>query len=392
MRCGSCKACCPTLDEDPLEGMGARGRITLLRSLLEGGIDPSKLLNERIFSCILCGACSGTCPLGVDITESIYRGRELLYKTDKRRRYLRSMVKFSSKWPDLTFKIARMGRHMVLPILAKRGIIPCTPQMPEVPLRRTDQVFRVPKKRGRVAIFTGCSVNYIFPHLGESLIYVLQKLRYEVVLPKGEVCCGTPLRSLGLEEEAEELAKKNLRVFDRLKVEAILSLCPTCTHTIKNEYPKMIGDGLERASDISVFFRDRLDAVENIGKTAVYHDPCHLHYGLGITEAPREMIRKAGLHLREAEDQGCCGFGGLFCFSFREMSDRILEKRTGKIVGTEADAVVTSCPGCILQLGRTITDRPVLHLIELIEEAYCYRTAEKAEKTARDPDREPTLF
>lgn len=301
-------------------------------------------------------------------------------------------MRFSSKWPDLTFKIARMGQHMLLPILAKRGIIPCTPELPEVPLRRTDQVFRVSRKRGRVAIFTGCSINYIFPHLGESLINVLQKLRYEVVLPKGEVCCGTPLRSLGLEQEAEELAKKNLRVFDRLKVEAILSLCPTCTHTIKNEYPKMIGDGLERASDISVFFRNKFDAAESIGTTAVYHDPCHLHYSLGITREPRDIIRKAGIHLREAEDQGCCGFGGLFCFSFRRMSDSILEKRAGKIISTEADAVVTSCPTCILQLSRNITDRPVLHLIELIEEAYCYRTAEKAEKNAEDPAREPTLF
>jgi glycolate oxidase iron-sulfur subunit len=392
VHCGGCKALCPTFDEDLMEGMGARGRITLLRKLEEGGIVSSRLLNERIFSCILCGACGGTCPLGVDITESIYRGRALLHDTDRRRGWLRRVAKFSTRWPDLAFRMARAGSRVVFPILAKRGIIPCAPELPEVPLRKSDQVFRVGKKRGRVAIFTGCSVNYVFPYLGESLIRVLQKLRYEVVLPKGEVCCGTPLRSLGLEEEAEELAKKNLRAFDRLKVEAILSLCPTCTYAIRDEYPKMIGDGLERATDISVFFRDKFDAIRSIGKTVAYHDPCHLRYGLGITEEPREIIKKSGIHVREPEDQGCCGFGGLFCFSFRAMSDSILEKRSAKIVATEADAVVTSCPGCMLQLGRSISDRPVLHLVELLEEAYCDRAEEKAEKSVKQPEKEPTLF
>ncbi len=77
---------------------------------------------------------------------------------------------------------------------------------------------------------------------------------YEVVLPKGEVCCGSPLRALGLEEEAIALAKKNYQIFSKLKVEAILSLCPTCSLTLKSEYPKLIGHGLEKAMDISVFF------------------------------------------------------------------------------------------------------------------------------------------
>ena len=391
VHCGGCKAICPTFDDDPNEGMGARGRIALLRKLLDGQLNPSKLLNERIFSCILCGACSGTCPLGVDVTEAICRGRALLQKTDRERRHLRSAVKFSTRWPDLTFRLAQMSQHLLLPMLARRGFIPFSPELPEAPLRKMDQVFKVPRKRGRVAIFTGCSINYVFPHLGESLVNVLQKLRYEVVLPKGEVCCGAPLRSLGLEEEAEALAKRNIRVFNRLKVEAILSLCPTCTHTVKNEYPKMIGDGLERATDISIFFRDKLDAADRIGKTAVYHDPCHLSYGLGVKKEPREIIQKAGIELREAEDQGCCGFGGLFCFSFRDMSDRILGNRAQKLTGTGADTVVTSCPGCLLQLSRKVTDRPVLHLIELIEEAYCYR-CEKSEKKEKDGQKEPTLF
>ena len=380
VRCGSCKAFCPTYDQDALEAMSARGRLILLRGLAAGQIKPSPLLNERIFSCILCGACKESCPLSVDITEAIYNGRALLNKTDKKRKLLRSLVRFSARWPEFSFKMLQMSRHILLPVLARKGIIPFAPELPEATFKNPDQVYKVPKKKGRVAIFTGCSINFLFPHLGESLINVLKKIGYEVVIPKGEVCCGAPLRSLGLEEEAVELAKKNLRAFNKLKVEAILSLCPTCVLTVKNEYKKIIGDSLEKAVDISVFLNDKLDVADPINKTSFYHDPCHLYYGLGVKKEPREIIKKAGVELVDSEDSECCGFGGLFCFSNRDISNNLLMKQTKNFINSKADTVITSCPGCMLQLSRTINDRPVLHIIELIEEAYCYRQSNKKVK------------
>jgi glycolate dehydrogenase iron-sulfur subunit len=379
VRCGSCKAVCPTHDQEPVEPMGARGRIMLLRALMSGEAGPSHLLNERIFSCILCGACTSACPLGVDVSGAMYRGRQLLARTDRERKHLRSAAKFALRRPELTFRLLQMSRRFLLRPLVRRGSIPFLPDLPPSPLEREEQVFKVPGKKGRVAVFTGCSVNYIFPSLAESLIQVLQRFGYEVVLPKGEVCCGAPLRALGLGEEAARLAKKNLGVFSRLNVEAVLSLCPTCTDTLRNGYRKLIGAGLENAADISVFFRDRLMLMESIGKTSVYHDPCHLRYGLGIRREPRDIIRRAGIGLIETGDTGCCGFGGSFCFSHKDLSLGLLGKRTGEIIRSGADAVVTSCPGCILQLSRTIKDRPVLHLIELIEEAYCLRSPENEE-------------
>jgi Fe-S oxidoreductase len=96
-----------------------------------------------------------------------------------------------------------------------------------------------------------------------------------------------------------------------------------------------------------------------------------------VKKEPREIIKKAGVDLVDLEEAGCCGFGGLFCLSSREISNNLLSERTKKIMDSKADTVITSCPGCMLQLSRTITDRPVIHLIELIEEAYCYRTAVK---------------
>ncbi|MEJ2696897.1 MAG: (Fe-S)-binding protein [Candidatus Sulfobium sp.] len=378
VRCGSCKAVCPTHNQEPLEPMGARGRIMLLRALISGQAVPSPLMNERIFNCILCGACSSACPLGMDVGEAIYRGRELLCSTDKGRNRLRSAAKLALRRPGLTFRLLRTGRPFLLK-LVKRGTVPFLPDLPRHPLGREQQVFKVSRKKGRVAVFTGCSVNYLFPALAESLIHVLHRFGYEVVLPKGEVCCGAPLRALGLGKEAAGLARKNLGVFSRLNVEAVLSLCPTCTDTLKNGYRKLIGTGLDNAADISVFFRDKLTPMKSIGKTSVYHDPCHLRYGLGIRKEPRDIIRKAGIGLAETDSSGCCGFGGPFCFSARALSGKLLEKRTAEITRAGADAVVTSCPGCILQLTRTIGDRPVLHLVELIEEAYCLRAPENEE-------------
>ena len=354
--------------------MGARGRLALVKGLSEGNLQPSSLLNDRLFSCILCEACAGICPLGIDIPEAICRGRHMLRKSDRKRALLRYLLKFTTSRPDLSFKLLSIGRDFLMPLLLRMKMIPFRPELPDQPFHVIEQVHKVQKKKGRVAVFTGCSVNFSQPHLGESLLNVLQSIGYEVVLPKDEVCCGAPLRALGMDEEAAELAKQNHRVFSRLRVEAVLSLCPTCTLSLKHGYASLIGKGIERAMDISVFLRDKLDMKGTIGKSVTYHDPCHLKYGLATWKEPREIITRAGLDLREPEESGCCGFGGTFSITCREMSRDLRDRQADRLCAAGGGTVVTSCPGCMLHLGEAIADRPVIHLIELIEEAYCLRT------------------
>jgi glycolate oxidase iron-sulfur subunit len=354
--------------------MGARGRLVLLWGLSEGLLKPSQLLIDRVFSCILCGACSESCPLGVDIREVIYQGRSLLCRLDKQRKSLRFLIKFFAKTPMLSFRILRTAQYL-FPSLIVKKVSASLPEIPESPLKNKRQVYTVPKKKGRVALFTGCAVNFLYPHLGESLIHVLRRLNYEVILPAGEVCCGAPFRSLGIEEEAVRMARKNLAIFSRLNVEAILGLCPTCIYSLKVEYPKLIGEGLDRAMDISSFLIDKLDSFHSslapsYSATAVYHDPCHLSYGLGVKKEPREIIKKIGIELAELKERRCCGFGGLFSFSYREISENLLEKHTRNIERTKAETIITSCPGCVMHLRRKITNVPVLHLIEVLEEAF----------------------
>jgi len=374
VRCGSCKAFCPTYDEDETEGMSARGRLALLWGLSTGQLNPSKLLNKRIFSCTLCSKCMTLCPLNVNVREVIYHGRSLLKKTDHKRRALRYMTQFMLKRPKVSFRILSTAQHFAFPYLSRAGFIPRNAQLPNHTLKDNLKVFSLSRKKGRVAVFAGCTVNFLYPSLGEALIQVLHKLRYEVILLAGDLCCGAPLRSLGLQELSVELAKRNVELFGKLNVEAVLSLCPTCTLTLKQEYAEMTGQAIDNAMDITSFFARELKSADlpslsSSTAKALYHDPCHLKYGLGITQEPRKVLKTLGIDLIDTRESKCCGFAGVFSFSFRELSQSMLLACVDTYAETDAGMIVTSCPGCIFQLSKTVQDKPVVHIIELIEEA-----------------------
>lgn len=378
VQCGSCKAYCPTYSEELTEAMSARGRIALLRGLQDGRLAQTPALNERIFSCILCGACEKLCPPKVDITGAIYKGRGLLRSLDRKRRYLRMLMRLYFKKPALSFRIARILYSMLSPYLVKTGKIPFNISLPAAMLSEGRQVYMpAGKKKGRVAIFVGCAVNTLLPHLGHSLIDVLLHLGYEVVLPRGEVCCGEPLRGLGLEEEAVRLAEKNHEIFSKLNTDAILSLCPTCIVSLKLHYPKLLGRSLDNVMDISTFLSDKLEAgpepYRSNFTTVTYHDPCHLKYSLGIREEPRKLIKLAGVELLEAAEEGCCGFGGVFSVQYKDISGKLLKNRVEAYTGTGADAIITSCPGCMLQIDSGLKGGQTYHLIELIADALLNR-------------------
>lgn len=379
VRCGSCKALCPTYNDDLTEAMSARGRLALLWGLSSGRLAATPVLNDRIFSCTLCSMCSVLCPSMIDIQEVLYHGRSILKKTDKKRRLLRFLACFITKRPKLCFRILAMTQHIVFPYLLKQGMLPFKPELPEHPFKDKQKVYTVTEKKGRIAVFTGCTTNFLLPHLGESLINVLHELGYEVIIPAGETCCGAPLRSLGLEKAAKELAMKNLGLFNRLNVEAVISLCPTCTLTIKSEYPKLIGEGIEKAVDVSLFLMDKLDPSQfqltsSHIKKAIYHDPCHLKYGLGIEKEPRVIMRKIGIDLQETEGENCCGFAGTFSISYKRLSQNLLSKCIRDYSDKNSDMIVTSCPGCMIQLNKAMGHKPVLHLIEVVEEAMLPRS------------------
>jgi glycolate oxidase iron-sulfur subunit len=392
VRCGSCKALCPTYVEDVTEGMSARGRFVLLEKFQEGELEPSRKLDERVFSCMLCGACNKLCPLGINVTDAIYEGRKSLRDFNKKRRFLGFGIRFGLKRTLNSFRVLKFleAINEVLPVF---GIYPFSAikrmdvTLPVSALRDGMSIFRVSKPKGRIALFAGCSVNFIYPHIGKSLIESLNAMSYDVVLPTGEVCCGAPLMGLGLREDAIEMAERNMNVFKRLNVEAVIGLCPTCVHFIKNEYRRLLGDGVDNAVEVSQFFRNVLSVMGNEFKDAslithhalrvIYHDPCHSVYSLDVSAEPRQILRSMGFHLMDSE-RGCCGFGGTVRLLYQELSEGILEKRIEEY--KRADMIVTSCPNCILQLRSKIKDRPVKHIAEVINECIRIKACNKEEK------------
>ncbi|HMK61802.1 MAG TPA: (Fe-S)-binding protein [Dissulfurispiraceae bacterium] len=378
VKCGSCKTQCPTGIEFANEGMSARGRIALLKKLASGELEPSDALDDRIFSCLLCGACNSLCPLGIPITEAIYDGRR---KLSRRKKHW--MFKFAMKYAfsntSRAFNILQtlenigMTRHLnrLKPFNALKEL--CG-DIPKDRLRSGPTVFRVSNPIGRIALFAGCTVDFLYPSMGNALIQSLNALQYEVVLPKGEVCCGAPLLSLGLKDKTAALAEKNLNAFKRLKAEAVISLCPTCTHFISHEYRELVGEGIDNAVDISRFLCDNPAAALQAGQhggghSVIYHDPCHSINYLGVKNEPRSLLKTLGFRVIEPAEKGCCGMGGTVRLMYGNVSQSLLEQRIqafGLGNSNTPEMIVTSCPNCILQLSSRIKDRPVKHIIEII--------------------------
>lgn len=377
VRCGACKAYCPTYLSTRDETKGARGRVAMLGALGERNLEPTKNLSDKIFSCMLCEACKGRCPAGIDIPEAIYTGREQLKDHFTRGRLLKKAMKVSLNRMDRTFSLLRGLQKILYRPLYKTGKIRYFPAITPSPFKSTTRVYKSTKKIGRVSIFAGCSVNYFYPHLGDALLNILRTIGYEVVIIKGEACCGAPARSFGLEQEAVTLAQKNIELFNKMNVEAIVSMCPTCTMTIRKQYPLLVNSTIDRIMDVNEFLVQALprENLKGFQRVVTYQDPCHLRYGLNIIEEPRKLIRAVqGVKFIEMKNrEECCGFGGFFSMNFKELSIDMGKSKIGRIKDTWADSVITSCPGCMMQLedirDRTGSPVEIMHIVELIDEA-----------------------
>ncbi|MDA8091108.1 MAG: (Fe-S)-binding protein [Nitrospiraceae bacterium] len=367
-RCGSCKARCPLYDMTGNEAFSPRGRLMLLRGLAQGGIPPSEGLLARIFSCTLCGRCDVSCPVGIKPTEFIYRGRDALRKLDSKRLLTRTALRVGLGRPALGMSAARFITGFKHDLL--RRIVPRLPQglnIPERQLKSGHQVITPKKAVGRVAVFAGCAANYLMPETGEDLISMLLAAGYEVVLPGGEVCCGMPLRGLGLADEAGKFAEKNLEIFGKLNVEAVVSPCSTCAYMLKKRYPELAGGAVDNAMDAVEFllgadrFKPGPGMAEKAGPRLIWHEPCHLKYGLGFNAGPFLRL----LNIDKPEDEGCCGFGSFL--TDKETSQELLSKRV-EVYKKDAGIVVTACPGCRIQLESG--GLKTMHILELMEKAF----------------------
>ncbi|RMG74143.1 MAG: (Fe-S)-binding protein [Nitrospirae bacterium] len=373
--CGRCKKDCPTYLKEQNEARSPRGRLLLLYETARGRAEIDQSIVDRLYSCLLCGACDGVCPSGVDTLGALIRGRSFLRGYDKRAVLLRKALSIGVKRPLLSFRLFSTFKELLGRFLVKKGLIHEGLDLDMPPLQRIGSVFEplTGKKRGRVVLFTGCAVRYLYPYLGQSFISVMNSLGFEVVVQKKEYCCGAPLLSLGLLKETEELARKNLESFRSLKADGVVSLCPTCVTVSTTLYRRLFGDSLEMVL-FDDFIKEYSLPGQGVDTEVFYHSACHRRFA-GGDETTVQLIERQGAMVK-GRSSGCCGHGGGYSFRHPDRAGLILKERREEFVEADADVVVTSCPGCMFQLSKAVEHERVIHTVELIEEAIQERKAE----------------
>ncbi|MDH4099505.1 MAG: (Fe-S)-binding protein [Nitrospirota bacterium] len=401
IRCGACRAVCPTFAAELDETMTARGRMALVEAVLDGKLPLTDRFVEKMSTCIGCMACSADCPSGVPVEEIILAVRAEIARS-RGMNPLQKLIARNVLVPGwLLGPLSRIGgltERVLRPFsflspFQWKGMARKFPDISGLPLRDSYPEVVRPKGevKGRVAFYVGCNINLVYTDIGRSMISLLTRLGIEVVMPSDEVCCGAPLLGLGERETVIDLAAKNLQAFANLDVDAIVLGCPTCGHMLK-KYPEMVAEArpelkeeaeafAAKVMDINDYllkFTDITSLLANAGLDQLrvtYHDPCHLKRGMGISKEPRSLIGTVpGVTLAEmsAPDR-CCGFGGTFSLSHYDLSMKVGEMKAEDIRGTDAELVITSCPGCRMGLedllDKSGQEIPVKHVVQLLDEA-----------------------
>jgi L-lactate dehydrogenase complex protein LldE len=226
----------------------------------------------------------------------------------------------------------------------------------------------------KVSVFVTCIVDQVFPRVGMAMVEVLERAGCEVEFRESQTCCGQPAFNSGYREEARDVARHFLRVFDG--AEYIVVPSGSCTSMIAHHYADLIEDHREtRVYEFSRFLIDVLkidDLGARLDRTVTYHDSCHALRELGIRDAPRRLLRNVrGLQLTEMDAaEECCGFGGTFSVKFPELSGAIARTKIDSILRTGADAVVSIDSSCLMQiqgaLSRAGSAVRAMHLAEVL--------------------------
>ncbi len=391
-KCGKCHTVCPVFLETGDESTVARGRISLAEALRDKQIVYTDKLRDYVYSCKKCMRCQTICPSGVDyevIISAMLRGvaenmgipllPKIIFRYILPRRILFDLLlKVSSKIQWL-IPMKRRGqmRHLPLLFMGKRWI-------PTLAKKTALQKLRQPRKlknpKMRVGFFTGCLINYIYVDIAEAVIDVLNRMNIEVVVPQGQLCCGTPSSTMGDYKSSKKLADVNKEVFESQNLDAIVSACATCTKSIKVDYLRTLGPSWQQMSDkiydISEFIEKYCGddyKTKPIDEKVTYHDPCHLLWVRGISDQPRNVLEKSSDFVEMDQAGSCCGGGGIFTIIHYDLTLKMLERKVSSIERSGADTVATNCPGCIMQIADGFAGKDskikTTHSIQILQKA-----------------------
>jgi len=338
VQCGTCRSVCPVFNVVGWESANTRGRMLIIKSLLEGR-HPSEDVLPSLASCTTCRICAAKCPAGVNPPEVVEAARAQLVKcgiTTEVQEKLRASVITSGN----SFGEAKDRTHWLSE--TERS------QLPE----KSDYVY-----------FVGCFDSYRYPEFAEKTFKVLQ--RFGVTLLPDEQCCASPLLRTGFREDAEKVMKRNLEQIRKVGAHTIITSCAGCYTTLKNNYPEEL-----HVISLPEFLAEHLDELKlkKLDLTVTYHDPCHLGRHNKIYEAPRKVIQ-AICTLKEMknikENSRCCGGGGGVRIGYPDISLELARNRLEDVPEC-VDYIVTSCPLCVRNLRDAGGDIEVIDIVELV--------------------------
>jgi len=398
-RCGFCQVACPIFRATGHEGGVARGRIALLRAIIEGRIDWDEELVEPLFACLSCGACTANCFPAVATADLVLDARSEYLDRVGRGPLHRLLFNHLLPYPRrlrLAARAASLSKKTGLSKVARAlGLLRIFgrdfPRAEQIVQRIPGKAFREDLDSSifegggelRIGYFIGCGTDIMCPEAAHATLAVLRRLGRTVEVLQN-CCCGLPPLTYGDRPAARRLAESNLELLGDDKFDLIVTDCSSCAAFLK-KYPTLFEENDPRHDAAVTFAAAVRDLAELAGPAeevplpagqekliVTYHDPCHASRGQGIAEQPREILRAMdGIEYRELpEADWCCGGAGSYALTHYDLSREVLDRKIDHVESTGANVLVTSCPACIIHLSAGIRDRGlpvrVCHLSELL--------------------------
>ncbi len=393
VHCGFCTATCPTYQVLGDELDSPRGRIYLIKDMLENERVPDEKTVKHIDRCLSCLACMTTCPSGVHYMHLVDHARAYIEKTYRRPwhdRALRSLLATILPYPK-RFRVALLGARMARPLRRflpdprLRAMLDMAPrQIPPVSRNDDPQSFAATgPRRMRVALMTGCAQKALNTDINDATIRLLTRLGVEVVVAKGAGCCGALTHHMGREADSHRAAAANIRAWSAEMngegLDAIVINTSGCGTTIK-DYGHMFRDDAlaQEAAKVSEIAKDITEVLASLtlpdpirpeaqGLRVAYHAACSLQHGQKITDPPKKLLAAAGFQVMlPADAHLCCGSAGTYNLMQPEISAKLKTRKVDTLEALKPQVIAAGNIGCMMQIGSA-TGVPVVHTVELLD-------------------------
>ncbi|CAI8904570.1 glycolate oxidase [Bacillus pseudomycoides] len=412
MRCGFCLPTCPTyIQSGYKESHSPRGRIALMKGVVDGLIEPDEDIENTLNVCLGCRACEPVCPSGVNYGHLLEEARDIMNQNKKfsmpvkavRKIVFEGLFPHQNRMRTLTGLIGFYQRSGLQTLTHKTGIMKLFPEtlatmdlvLPKVPKmkemkNRPEFLPAETTKKKRVAFFTGCLMDTMFLETNNATMKLLQLAGCDVVIPKEQSCCGALHGHAGEKSGAKELAKRNIQAFEDLKIDYIITNAGGCGAYLV-DYDYLLKDDpkwAERAKQFVTKIKDitailvELDFHKRTDlrlppQIITYQDSCHLRNVMRTSSQPRMLLQAIqGVTYREMKEADrCCGSAGIYNIVHSELSMEFLDYKMERVHETDATTIVTANPGCLLQMKLGIEREKLshkmrgIHIVDLLLEA-----------------------